>query len=93
MQLAKEMQCALLATWDAIGMDCLMAVMDEGGEAEMTRDSVIEVVLDCDHLEQYGFYEGPTQAEKILLEEFRSLSHEEKVELCKTVFADCAYCI
>lgn len=89
--LSERMCRALRDTWSAIGWDCLQAMSDDGNveNSEMDRKSVIEIVLDCDHIERYGCRDQDGLDE---CREFRRLPHEVKLALASTVFTDATYC-
>lgn len=68
--LQKRMNRAANFTWQAIGDDILkVAEVDS-----MTREDVIEVVIDCDYLERYG-----DDAEAVAA--FRALGADERQEM------------
>lgn len=89
--LSDVLRSALNATWSAIGADCLAAMADgdDPESGEMDRQSAIEVVLDCDRIEQYGYLNKDGRQE---LAEFRKLPYEVQRALAATVFTDSLYC-
>lgn len=89
--LSDQLQGALRRTWSAIASDCLAAVSesDDLDTAEMSRNEVVEVVLDCDRIEQYGYLNEEGRAE---LKAFRKLPVPVQVALARTVFTDEHYC-
>ena len=90
-----EIISALHNTWSAIGADCLMTMSEDGAgeDNEMSQMDVIEVVLDCNRLEMYGFH-NPTPADLDLIAAFREIPYEKKVILLKQhVFTYSHYCM
>lgn len=75
---------ALNHTWDVIGYDCLQATLDYGGKDNMSRNDVIEVVLDADHPTTHG---GDNEAIKIL----NTLSYNDKIKIAKEAFIFARY--
>lgn len=76
---------AMLHVWNTIGSDVLNIKAQEDEDASCTQEEVIEMVLDCDRLEMYGFYQA-TQQERELIKRFRALSYADKQAFAKTVF-------
>lgn len=71
----------LRATWEYIGNDIMSAVQEEG-RYDISREDLIEVVLDADHMK----VAARTADEKAALVEFEKLSYKEKIKFAKTVF-------
>jgi len=71
----------LRATWEYIGNDIMAAVQEEG-RYDISRDDLIEVVLDADHMN----VAAKNASEKEALKEFDKLSYKEKIKFAKTVF-------
>jgi hypothetical protein len=71
----------LRAAWEYIGNDIMSAVQEEG-KYDISRDDLIEVVLDADHMH----CAARTADEKAALVEFEKLSYKEKIKFAKTVF-------
>jgi len=71
----------LRATWEYIGNDIMSAVQEEGKDW-ISRDDLIEVVLDADHMN----VAAKNASEKEALKEFDKLSYKEKIKFAKTVF-------
>jgi len=66
---------ALNNTWDAIGAD----ILEANGKKDITRELVIEVVLDADSFSMYGDDEEAVAA-------FRVLEKEERKEVLRKAF-------
>jgi len=71
----------LRATWEYIGNDIMQAVQEEG-RYDISRDDLIEVVLDADHM----MVAARTADEKTALVEFNKMAYKEKIKFAKTVF-------
>lgn len=72
-----NLKFALEATWQAIGADILAVVPEQS----ISRDEVIEVVLDADRLECYADEES-----KPVVETFRTLPYPEQIAIAKKYF-------
>ena len=70
---------ALQRTWDVIGSDMLTSLQEAGQAEEMTRDHVIEVVCDADHLESHG-------DDRKIVDVFRELVDVDRLAICKLAF-------
>lgn len=84
MQLTKEQIRALNTIWNQIADDVLECCADENEDAIMSRDSVIELVLDADR--------PTTLFPNIDWSDFYSVSHNERMNMCRQqVFTDEIY--
>jgi hypothetical protein len=73
----------LQSCWNEIGSDCIMA---SGEETLMTRDEVIEVVLDADHCRHHV-----KKDEKAVWERYEKLPYEQMIEIAKGTFKHARY--
>lgn len=72
---------ALGSTWYTLSQD----MFGEGMPRSMSRAHVIEVVLDADYLEMYG-YRRTDQKTKEVVAEFRKLSYDEQNKIAAGYF-------
>ena len=87
----KRIKDAMNSAWNAIAFDLLegrqqdvAAGLEDGDPFVMTRDEVIEVVLDSSFLEAYG---GDEEA----VAKLRALSYENQQDIAKRCFPDKEY--
>jgi hypothetical protein len=83
--ISNDMRRAMLDAWNAIGHDYFQVLAEGEDEVVCKQRDVIEMVLDCDRLEQYGKHTPEFAA-------FRSFTYEEKVAIAKLAFPDIDYC-
>lgn len=77
----EKIKSGLYLTWNAIGGEIIESL---GGES-MSREEVIEVVLDANYLEMYG------RLDKADLDAFRSLPFNEQDRIAAQVFTYHSY--
>lgn len=71
----KEIQRAAQATWQYIGGD----VLEMNGESAISRDEVIEAILDADYMQQHV-------KDKALYKKFSSLKYDIQIALITPAF-------
>lgn len=76
----QKLSQAMQRTWNAIGGD----IIEAGGGSDVSRDTVIEVVLDANYLETYG--DAPEDVKA-----FRAMSYDDQDAFALTVFTFSAY--
>lgn len=88
--ISDDMRSAMLNTWDSIGADYFQAMADGEDEVTCGQSDVIEMVLDCDRLEQYGPQTPEFKAE---LDAFRNhFTREQRWAIAKLAFPEQFYC-
>lgn len=75
-----EIESALYTTWQAIAIDILSV-----SNGTVSKEEVIEVVLDADRIEMFGNLSEET------LSLWKTLSFTEKMNLAKSAFEHDAY--
>lgn len=73
----KQIHRAMWRTWETLGAD-IMTI--EGVGDSISREEVVELILDAGYLESYG------NCDKSILKEFRKLSYEDQEEIAKQRF-------
>ena len=53
-EMSERIQKMALLTWDQIGGDCLRGLEEVGEQPIMSKDEVLEIVCDADHMKMYG---------------------------------------
>jgi hypothetical protein len=78
---------AALDVWNAIGYDALHAMGDAGEGHELSRATVIEIVIDCDRLRT----ELKRRRQLGLVERWDTLDYQAKLRLVRPAFKDSSY--
>lgn len=77
----KILHSMMSRTWNVIGND----IFQSEGKTTMTRDEVVDVVIDANYLEMYGSISN-SKEEKHIIESFRKLSFEDQAAIAKEHF-------
>lgn len=72
----KEIHRALNTTWEAIGHD----ILAESENNEVTKELVIEMVLDANRLEMYGY------CDPVELNKFNALPFKQQIKVANEAF-------
>lgn len=74
----KDIERGLQRVWDTVGGDYLSGLEEEGGGSTLTKEDVVEVVLDAGYLETYN--------KDLDTKQFRALSYNDQKKIARKVF-------